>query len=1043
MFIKGLKKIFVKQYKVVFKDYNGIILKEGLVDKNSLLQTPVYPTRKGYKFLGWYHNGKEYQNGKWKVVHDITLIAKWEKNQYTIFFNTDGGTHIKPITQDYQTEVIKPKNPTKEGHKFLGWYCNGFDYQHIKWIILNNITLTAKWQINQYSITFNTDGGTKIQSIIQDYNTEIIEPDNPIKEGYNFIGWDKEIPKNMPAYNIILTALWKKIEYIIRDDCIVRYIGSAKELNIPNTYYNNGKLIKIKSIGAKAFDECNDLKSIMIPDGVECIEEGAFSNCFHLSNITVNENNLNYKSIDGNLYSKDGKILIQYTRYKQEETFIIPKNVIRIGNSAFKNCYNLKKIKIPDNVLSIGQNAFEWCYGLESIEIPNSVTSIENFAFKNCEELREIEIPKNVTYIGYGAFSDCYYLTDITVSKNNLNYKSIDGNLYSKDGKTLIQYTKGKKESSFVIPKSVTRIEANAFEGCYSLTNIVIPNSVASICSFAFYKCSSLTALNIPRGVTNIGSFAFYECKSLVDISISESVVNIEANAFEWCYMLTNITVDQNNLNYKSIDGNLYTKDGKILIRYAQNKKETSFIIPDGVAKIEGNAFKGCNALTSIEIPKSVMIIGDSAFSGCNSLTSITLPDGVASIGDSAFDGCSSLVNITLPDGVASIGDSAFKGCSSLTNMILPNGVTSIGDSAFAGCSSLANITLQNGVKKIGSNAFNECKNFTKIKIPASVTIIGHKAFSRCESLESIIVDENNLYYKSIDDNLYSKDSKTLIQYAIGKIDTSFKVLDDVTKIENSAFLGCSNLIKIEIPNSVTTIGDSAFYCCYKLEDVKMGNGVITIENFAFCNCESLLEIKLPEKVKIIGEYAFFRCLRITSIDIPESVISIEDSALRTGSKLLNINVDENNLNYKSIDGNLYSKDGKSLIQYSIGKEETVFVIPNCVRSIGEFAFNGSENLINVIIPKSVTNIEDFAFYECLNLKDVEIPDGVLSIGIEAFAFCDSLVRITIAKSVEMIGIDAFRNCESILSIKIDENNLKYMSIDERIYTKNGKMFIT
>ena len=222
-----------------------------------------------------------------------------------------------------------------------------------------------------------------------------------------------------------------------------------------------------------------------------------------------------------------------------------------------------------------------------------------------------------VRSIGDYAFYSCSSLTIIIVDVNNENYKSIDGNLYTKDGKTLIQYAIGKKDASFIIPDGVTSIGNSAFRDCYSLTNITIPNSVTSIGNSAFSNCDKLTS----------------------------------------------IIVDANNEKYKSIDGNLYMKNGKTLIQYAIGKKDTSFIIPDGVTSIDDAALRYCYNLTSISIPDSVTSIGSYAFSDCYSLTSITIPDSVASIGSYAFYHCDNLTSITIPSSVTSIGNNAFYFC--------------------------------------------------------------------------------------------------------------------------------------------------------------------------------------------------------------------------------------------------------------------------------------------------------------------------------------------------------------------------------------------
>ena len=197
-------------------------------------------------------------------------------------------------------------------------------------------------------------------------------------------------------------------------------------------------------------------------------------------------------------------------------------------------------------------------------------------------------------------------------------------------------------DADIVIPyiyegKLVTSIGSDVFYNCTSLTSITIPDSVTSIGVGAFYGCTSLTNVTIGNGVTSIGSDAFYFCTSLTNLTIPDSVTSIGYRAFYACTSLSNINVDKNNPNYKSIDGNLYTKDGKNLIQYSIGKQDISFVIPSSVTSIESCAFRGCTSLTSITIPSSVTSIGDFAFMSCTSLTSITIPSSVTSIGGGAF----------------------------------------------------------------------------------------------------------------------------------------------------------------------------------------------------------------------------------------------------------------------------------------------------------------------------------------------------------------------------------------------------------------------
>ena len=244
--------------------------------------------------------------------------------------------------------------------------------------------------------------------------------------------------------------------------------------------------------------------------------------------------------------------------------------------------------------------------------------------------------------------------------------------------------------------------------------------------------------------------------------------------------------------------------------------------------------------IVSVIIPDSVTSIGGYAFSGCSSLTSVTMGNSVTSIGDDAFAYCSNLTSIVIPDSVTSIGNDAFRNCSSLTSIVIPDSVTSIGTYAFSECSSLTSVTIPDSVTSIGYAAFEYCSSLTSIVIPDSVTYIGYYAFYRCSNLININVNENNTAYQSINGNLYTKDGKNLVQYAIGKTDTSFTIPDSVTSIGDYAFYGCSSLTSIVIPDSVTSIGNYAFYGCSSLPSIVIPDSVASIGNYAFRYCSRL-----------------------------------------------------------------------------------------------------------------------------------------------------------------------------------------------------------
>ena len=198
----------INQYTITFDTNGGSEIAPITQDYGTEITVPDNPTRKGYTFKGW-----DKEIPKTMPAEDITVKAQWEINQYTIAFDSNGGSEIAPITQDYGTEITAPDNPTRKGYTFKGW-----DKEIPKTMPAENITVKAQWEINPYTITFDTNGGSEIAPITQDYGTEITAPDNPTRKGYTFKGWDKEIPETMPAENITVKAQWEINQYTITFD---------------------------------------------------------------------------------------------------------------------------------------------------------------------------------------------------------------------------------------------------------------------------------------------------------------------------------------------------------------------------------------------------------------------------------------------------------------------------------------------------------------------------------------------------------------------------------------------------------------------------------------------------------------------------------------------------------------------------------------------------------------------------------------------------------------------------------------------------------
>ena len=381
----------------------------------------------------------------------------------------------------------------------------------------------------------------------------------------------------------------------------------------------------------------------------------------------------------------------------------------------------------------------------------------------------------------------------------------------------------------------------------------------------------------------------------------------------------------------------------------------------------------------------------------------------VTSIGDNAFNHYTSLTNVTIPDSVTSIGDYTFHYCTVLTSITIPDSVTRIGKGVFYDCRNLTRIKMSNSVTWIGEEAFYGCNRLTSITIPNSVTSIGEKAFFWCLALTAIYVAEANEYYSSLDGVLFNKDKTELICYPPSKVDDSYNIPNSVKSIGNSAFEDCKKLTNIKIPDSVTSIGDSAFNHCTNLSRITIPDSVTCISDYAFFDCSGLKSITFPDSVTSIGYRAFHHCASLTSITIPDSVTSIGDSAFSDCESLTSITI----------------PDGVTSIGWSAFwccLRLKRITIPDSVTSIGDSAFSDCESLTSITIPDGVTSIGWSAFWCCLRLKRITIPDSVTRIGDSAFYGCSSLTSITIPNSVTRIGNSALYRCSSLTSITIPDS---------------------
>ena len=617
--------------------------------------------------------------------------------------------------------------------------------------------------------------------------------------------------------------------------------SSLTNITIPNS---------VTTIGSNAFSKCSSLTNVTIPNNITTIGSSAFNGCSGLTSVTIG-NSVTY--IGSSAFSSCSGLT----------SVTIPNSITYIGSSAFSKCSNLKEVLITDltawcniyfssndsNPLYYAKNLYLNGELVTNLVIPDSITEIGNNAFTGCNIAR-VTIPNSVTRIKDRAFSECTGLISVT------------------------------------IPNSTTTIEYGAFEGCSSLKSVTIPNSVTTIEERAFYNCSSLTSITIPNSVTTIGNSAFYGCSGLTSVTIPNSVKKIEYGAFNNCtnlktvINLSNLTISKGSSDYGyvayyadvvinapcSIEGNyIFSVIGGIntLCLYLGN--ETSIVLPgsyNGKSYVIGEyAFKGCTSLTSVTIPECVTNIGNYAFYGCTNLTSVTIPNSVTNIGNFAFYNCTNLASVTIPNNVTNIGNYAFYNCKSITSITIPYSVTTIGNSAFKYCTNLASVTIGNCVTTIGNEAFYNCTSLASVTIGNCVTSIGNEAFYGCTNLKTVINLSNLTISAMSSRNGYvAYYANKVINVPNGFIegDYIFSVSDGVYTLCN--YIG--NETSIVLPESYNgmsyVIGNNAFSSCKSLTSITIPNSVTTIGNYAFYNCTNLKAIYSKAEIPAQIDYYTF-----------------------------------------------------------------------------------------------------------------------------------------------------------------------------------------
>ncbi len=790
---------------------------------------------------------------------------------------------------------------------------------------------------------------------------------------------------NILTDNVSITAgaedelTYGDFSYEIQDDgtiVITHYSGQKTSVTFPSEI--NGK--KVTAIGGGfgnwyssyvavfTYENDNVVTSITIPEGVKRIGHWAFAyHCDNLENVTI------------------------------------PKSVEYIGREAFGDGnYNdtvwLKNMR-KKNPLVIVNNCLidaKTCSG--AVTIPEGVTYIDSVVFSGNNNITSVSVPSTVTSIEKGAFwNKCSKLEAINVSEKNKNYASENGVLLNKDKTTLLQYPVGKAAVNYQVPSTVFLINDGAFEGS-KIISLKIPSNVKSIRGWAFRNCKDLRSVTIKDGVLNISNHMFSGCSSLTSVTMPDTVEVIGVGSFKDCTSLKKIVLSPNITSIESyaFQGcnslesielpSKLTEISESL--FCDCEKLSTIKIPAGVKKIGNRAFYNCKALKAITLPSKLTEISGYLFSGCENIKTITIPDSVSKIDDGAFENCTALETITLPSKLTDIGGGVFTGTKWLEakrksdpmvivngilidgsqckgKVVIPDTVEKIADVAFVdynenyeNTTAITDVTIPASVKYIGSSAFYKAPALTSVTIKGA-SHVGSQAFAYCNALKKVFIGKNTF------------DENPLDEYYEG----------------SEIFYECNSLTDVTIENGVKIIPSGTFEYC-DLRSVKIPDSVQSIGESAFANNENLSNVTIGKNVSYIDQWAFSDTAWYDNIAEQNKPVIVGDGCLLYGGRM---------------DGKVVIPNNVKTIVYGsieLGDNVTEVVFPNSVTSIDLSMFSNLNKLRSITLGKNVTKIEG-VLYGCDNFTTINIPDSVKEIGMGAFWSCSNLTNVDIDTSIE------------------------------------------
>lgn len=804
-----------------------------------------------------------------------------------------------------------------------------------------------------------------------------------IPNSVNFIGstlrdfWDFMIATTaMPAEGPFkgctrLTNIYIPNSVTTIGDAAFRGCSALKSINIPNT---------VTSIGRAAFANCSLLESINIPNSVTEMGQGAFYKCSNLKSIIIPNGvkqlgealDWSYRDYNDSYSNKDN------IGDFPGQGIVIP-GIKKVGPwcffgefvGLFEGCTSLTNIDLnPEIYYTIGDRCFRDCTNLQNITHLDCVKEIGLFAFAGCTSLNNVNLGYYLKVLKPGTFKGCTGLTSITLPNSLEKMESyywdiddadprLDGIVGPFEGCTMLD--------NVIIPNSMKSIGMCAFKDCTGLQNILIPNSVKTIEDYAFYGCKSLTTINLPNSITSLyrGAFAYSGLKSVI---IPNSVINISRD-------------------YNIIDVNY--------------EWEVSQLLPSS-----WGTFEGCKDLKEVVLSESIDKIGDFSFKDCTSLDNIDFIDGVNRIGIMAFSGCTGLKAVDIPSSVSRLYRGAFAGCMNLASVSIPNSVIQININDIPDEEDYYNLYFVDQYY----GTFENCPKLTSVTVDITEPReIIDETFTNRANATLYVPKGCKSKYQSADYWKEFKnimEISSFIEFADAKVKELCVANWDTDGDEELSFDEAASITslgtvfkksqitsfdELQYFTGLTSIGKDAFNAS-TVKAITLPENITALEENAFLDCKSLVSISLPAKVQTIGLNALSGCTAMVDITVDgqnESLCSVDGVLFNKDKTIL--------IQYPAAKGTAYTvPEGTTTIArdafYMSGLES--ILLPSTLTELVYDAFGYCKKLTELTIPEGVTTIGEYILDHCSALTTLTIPSTVTTIGQRMANYCTAITDV-------------------------------------------------